>query len=276
MRKIIITWVLLLCGLLCLYQRSQADDLPLLGVGTTKTASGGGCGAFPSLPGVIWRANAQPGNFTNSGTTLNTVADISGAGNTPTVVGGSEYIASSPYNSKPAFFFPNTGGLSWTSFAMGTGTNVSVYFIGQVIDPASLSFGGFFSYAGGTHTNDYDNANSIVWSRDSNNDDTIVESNTSPSTDQAFTASANVRLGFTTNSSNTTQYKNGSGNTAGVPSLSSGFQTSGHMGFGVRWVGGVFGNQDNLYIIDAIAANANWSGANFSTLDTWYTCTYGS
>lgn len=42
MRKIIITWVLLLCGLLCLYQRSQADDLPLLGVGTKQVISGGG------------------------------------------------------------------------------------------------------------------------------------------------------------------------------------------------------------------------------------------
>jgi hypothetical protein len=276
MRKLLFAaWVLMLAGTACLLHNARAQvNLPLIGVG--KTSGGGSCGAFPSLPGVIFRVNAQPGNFTATGTTLNTVSDISGAGNTPTVVSGSEYIASSPYNSKPALYFPNFGGLSWTSFAMGTGTNFSIYFVGQIIDSSATNFGGLFSYAGGTHTNDYDNANSVVWSRDGTADNSVFESNSTASSDQAFTAGTNVRLGFTINSTNGIQYKNGTGNTAGAPSLSSGFQTSGHMGLGVRWVGGSFGTQDNLYIVDAVAANSNWSSSNFTTLDTWYTCTYGS
>jgi len=137
---------------------------------SSAAASAGG-GPPPGVTGIIGRWDASVfSSLSLTGSSINSIADQSGAGNDLTWPGGAAtknlYNATGFNTSFPTIDFSNTnsGGLQKTGFALGTGNTLTVWFVGNANALFSQNNCRAMSYSGGTggQADDDNNASFFV------------------------------------------------------------------------------------------------------------------
>ena len=221
MRRLLLTW-LALCGLV--YGVAYADDMSLLGVGTTKTAAvvSGGCSTLiGQVSGIVgcWDADA---GVVKSGSNVTTWTDQQSTHyvlglNT---LGGGEAAPTSPvwnatsYGGKAgitctaasAEYLATNGG---SSFSMG-GTGAS-FFMAATMTSNSITYARGLSLGGTGQTGDYNNTTSVAaFIRNATSQQMIWYYNSTAATAYNITYATASRFGLVFDGTNGNQYLNNS------------------------------------------------------------------
>jgi hypothetical protein len=127
-------------------------------------AGGGGGGGSPPISGLVgWWDASVFASLTLSGSNITAVADQSGHSQDLTASGSPTYNATG-LNSKPVMVLPGGSvGFDKASFPLGTGSSLTVFFVGYM-DSGTGDFGRLISYKGGG-TNDTNNDASFFLGR---------------------------------------------------------------------------------------------------------------
>ncbi len=147
---------------------SPTSNTPLIALAVWSTV-------FTPVPGVLaWWDASVFSSMNLTGSTVNSIADQSGNGNTLTANGSISkptYSATGFNTSYPTLQFnatANRQSLARSNFQMGTGRTLTVWVVGT-LNSSSDSSGRFFSYTKPGATHDYDNVGSWLFSRSSVN-----------------------------------------------------------------------------------------------------------
>jgi hypothetical protein len=248
------------------------------GVNNVLLAYGSGAAAFTpaSISGLIgWYDASYGGNTITSGN-FTAVADRSGSsnnlGNSNTV----PYNATSAYNSMPAFDFAkanNAGLIMPSATASGITTAASIFIVGRA-NSGMTGFAGISPLIGTGQTNDFDNTNSLVFSR-SGSDQIESFYNSGTIADSNYTAATNMRFGFVIGSGTLTQYINNSAATSNSISFSIG--TSFAIAMGNRWLSGTLaGFPWDGPMCEVVIYSVALTTQNRSDLDNYFTTKWGS
>jgi hypothetical protein len=253
-------------------------QMTLTGAGSSKAAASASC-SFPSASGLIGRYRADTGT-SHPGGLVTAVVNQANPGTNDLVdagIGtGVPYNAASSYNGHPAFDFvaANAAALTTTTFPIGTG-DLSVFAVARM-ETGTASHGGLVTY--GVSGNDYSTpGNGAFLKRDGSSSNISSDNTTMGSLSAASTTGANHRFGVTFQSF-----------TGGV-NLYVDNVLGANSGAAVVWISDgqlVIGNR---YSSGAPGGGA-WQGANLevdiwnvvlgstdlNTLDTYYTCQYGT
>lgn len=234
---------------------------------------------FPTLPGLVGRYNAQPGNFTQSLGNITGVTDLSGVGNNLTVNGTVPYNATSAINNHPAFDFgagSTTGALINSAFSLNGHTGAIPFYIWFVVRP-SASIGIFSTLGGYGSTSGNWGAGTVVSAATSNPATTFSFTSATVSGE---TLGANYRWGTAVNgalgTSDAEGFLNGS-NVVTSNFFSESFTTGQTFGFGGGWTSGGWANFWLGPVCEVVVCcGTTFSSTNISQLDTYFTGTYGT
>ncbi len=204
---------------------------PQLISGRGAIDGGGGSLAPSGLTGLIgWWDASVFASLSLTGSNITAVADQSGAGNTIITYNASPTYSATGFNSKPAMVFTSSAALKKASFAFGTGSTLTAFFVGTY-NNSTGAFGRAISYfAGGS--NDADNNTSFLVARDNSNNNVTLYRNANTAIRATGTPPTNFRCIATVDSSGVMKmYINGVSTTGST--LNTAFGASGPLAIGM-------------------------------------------
>lgn len=237
--------------------------------------SGGGACPFPSGLGVVARYRADMGVTTSLGN-VTAVADQSGNGNSLTVTGTVPFSATGSAHGQPAFnFLEADGGALNTaslSVAMGGGSSVSVFVLGQLLTNADIN-AGLVSMINNAGDSDY--ANGVAFTRNGAGAGTGIQINNDIAGDTNFPLATQSRVGFVYDGTNSQGYYNGSTYGPADPVTFTNNNTT-QIAIGNRILGGsIGGNAWEGPISEIVITNTALNSTQIASLDAYFTCQWG-
>lgn len=230
-----------------------------------------------SIPGILGWYEADTGVTTSSGN-VTAVNDLSGNSNNLVNSGTVPFNATSAYNSKPAFDFvaANGAALIKSSFPIGTGTDASAFFIGQM-SSSTDNFGGAITYGDGAN-NDFNGTGGMALLTRTGTTSSFESDRLSNAIDTAVSTGTNARFGIVFQGviARLTHYLNNSaGGTLDITGPAN-WTNNGTLVIGNRYLGSVGGGAWQGPICAIVITNSIVGSSDRGLLDTYWTGKWGT